>query len=140
LYFNWLFAYTEFVQFPVNMAKRVLIVDDNEHLRVILASILRFSGYEIFEAESGTQAIEKALSAKPNLILLDLDLTDMSGLDAARVIRKNSTTANIPIIACSAWSGREWREKALSAGMDDYLQKPIPSAVIKAKIEQFIRP
>ena len=122
------------------MVKRVLIVDDNEHLRVILASILRFSGYEILEADSGTQAIEKALSAKPNLILLDLDLTDMSGLDAARVIRKNSTTANIPIIACSAWSGREWREKALSAGMDDYLQKPIPSAVIKAKIEQFIRP
>jgi CheY-like chemotaxis protein len=137
LYFNWLFAYTEFL---LNMAKRVLIVDDNEHLRVILASILRFSGYEILEAESGTQAIEKALSAKPNLILLDLDLTDMSGLDAARVIRKNSTTASIPIIACSAWSGREWREKALSAGMVDYLQKPIPSAVIKAKIEQFIRP
>ena len=122
------------------MAKRVLIVDDNEHLRVILASILRYSGYEILEAESGTQAIEKALSAKPNLILLDLDLTDMSGLDAARVIRKNSTTASIPIIACSAWSGKEWREKALRAGMVDYLEKPIPSELIKAKIEQFIRP
>jgi len=122
------------------MAKSVLIVDDNEHLRVILASILRFSGYEILEAENGTQAIEKALSAKPNLILLDLDLTDMSGLDAARVIRKNSTTASIPIIACSAWSGKEWREKAMRAGMVDYLQKPIPSELIKAKIEQFIRP
>jgi len=122
------------------MVKRVLIVDDNEHLRVILASILRFSGYEILEADSGTQAIEKALSAKPNLILLDLDLTDMSGLDAARVIRKNSTTASIPIIACSAWSGKEWREKALRAGMVDYLEKPIPSELIKAKIEQFIRP
>lgn len=122
------------------MAKSVLIVDDNEHLRVILASILRYSGYEILEAESGTQAIEKALSAKPNLILLDLDLTDMSGLDAARVIRKNSTTASIPIIACSAWSGKEWREKALRAGMVDYLQKPIPSELIKAKIERFIRP
>ena len=85
-----------------DMAKTVLIVDDHEHLRHILASILRFSGYEILEAGTGTQAIEKAVSAKPNLILLDLDLPDITGIDAARVIKKNPTTANIPIVACSA--------------------------------------
>jgi CheY-like chemotaxis protein len=66
------------------MAKRILIVDDNEHLRQILSSILRFSGYEISEAATGTQAIEKAVSAKPNLILMDLDLPDMTGADAAK--------------------------------------------------------
>ena len=122
------------------MAKSVLIVEDNEHLRQILASILRFSGYEILEAQTGTEAIEKALSAKPDLILLDLDLPDMTGIDAAKAIKKNSTTARIPIIACSAWSGRDLREEALDAGMVDYLQKPIPSDLIKAKIEEFILP
>jgi hypothetical protein len=66
------------------MAKRVLIVEDNEHLRQILVSILRFSGYDILEARTGTQAIEKALAAKPNLILLDLDLPDPVGLRSSR--------------------------------------------------------
>jgi two-component system, cell cycle response regulator DivK len=122
------------------MAKSVLIVEDNEHLRQILASILRFSGYDILEARTGTQAIEKALAAKPNLILLDLDLPDMNGIATAKAIKKNSTTARIPIIACSAWTRRELKEEALHAGMVDYLQKPIPSELIKAKIEEFILP
>jgi two-component system, cell cycle response regulator DivK len=122
------------------MAKSVLIVEDNEHLRQILASILRFSGYEILEAGTGTQAIEKALAAKPKLILLDLDLPDMTGIATAKAIKKNSTTALIPIIACSAWTMRELREEALHAGIADYLQKPISSKLIKAKIEEFILP
>ncbi|TMA93590.1 MAG: response regulator [Deltaproteobacteria bacterium] len=116
------------------MAKSVLIIEDNEHVREIFVSMLRSAGYEILDAGTGTQGIEKALSAKPNLILLDLDLPDMTGMDTARAIRKNSTTAHIPIIACSAWSGREWREEALRAGMVEYLQKPIPSELIKAKV------
>jgi len=85
------------------MAKKILIVDDNEHLRTILASILQFSGYEISEAATGTQAIEKAVSAKPNLILLDLELPDMTGADAAQAISKDPRTARIPIVGCSAF-------------------------------------
>jgi two-component system, cell cycle response regulator DivK len=122
------------------MAKSVLIIEDNEHVREIFVSMLRSAGYEMLDAGTGTQGIEKALSAKPNLILLDLDLPDMTGMDTARAIRKNSTTAHIPIIACSAWSGREWREEALRAGMVEYLQKPIPSELIKAKVREFILP
>jgi two-component system cell cycle response regulator DivK len=122
------------------MAKSVLIIEDNEHVREIFVSMLRSAGYEMLDAGTGTQGIEKALSAKPNLILLDLDLPDMTGMDTAKAIRKNSTTAHIPIIACSAWSGREWREEALQAGMVEYLQKPIPSELIKAKVREFILP
>jgi two-component system, cell cycle response regulator DivK len=122
------------------MAKSVLIIEDNEHVREIFVSMLRSAGYEMLDAGTGTQGIEKALSAKPNLILLDLDLPDMTGMDTAKAIRKNSTTAHIPIIACSAWSGREWREEALRAGMVEYLQKPIPSELVKAKVSEFILP
>ena len=122
------------------MVKSVLIIEDNEHVREIFVSMLRSAGYEMLDAGTGTQGIEKALSAKPNLILLDLDLPDMTGMDTAKAIRKNSTTAHIPIIACSAWSGREWREEALRAGMVEYLQKPIPSELIKAKVSEFILP
>ena len=63
--------------------KSVLIVDDNQHLREILSAILTFSGYEISSAATGTQAINKALSEKPNLILMELELPDMSGAEAA---------------------------------------------------------
>jgi CheY-like chemotaxis protein len=120
------------------MAKRILIVDDNEHLRQILSSILRFSGYEISEAGTGTQAIEKAVSAKPNLILLDLNLPDMTGADVSKAICKDQRTAGIRIVGCSAYLGLEWREVALRAGMVDYLEKPISAAAIEAVVEQLI--
>jgi CheY-like chemotaxis protein len=120
------------------MAKRILIVDDNEHLRQILSSILRFSGYEISEAATSTQAIEKAVSARPNLILLDLNLPDMTGTDVSKAICKDQRTAGIPIVGCSAYLGLEWREVALRAGMVDYLEKPISAAAIEAVVEQLI--
>jgi CheY-like chemotaxis protein len=120
------------------MAKRILIVDDNEHLRQILSSILRFSGYEISEAGTGTQAIEKAVSAKPNLILLDLNLPDMTGTDVSKAICKDQRTAGIPIVGCSAFLGLEWREVALRAGMVDDLEKPVHAAAIRRKIQKFV--
>jgi CheY-like chemotaxis protein len=122
------------------MGKSVLIVDDNDHLRQILASILRFSGYQVSEAVSGIEAIDKAVLVKPSLILLDLSLPDMSGITAARAIKKNRLTTEIPIIAFSAYSREEEMEDALRAGIVDYLQKPIPAALIKAKIQEFILP
>ena len=120
------------------MAKKILIVEDNQHLREILASVLHTSGYAILEAATGAQGIEKAVAEKPNLIILDLDLPDITGIDAARTLKNNPTTADIPIIACSALSGAEWREEALRVGIIDYLQKPISLAVIKEKIEEYI--
>jgi two-component system cell cycle response regulator DivK len=122
------------------MAKSVLVVDDNEHVRKIFVSILRFSGYEIVEAESGTEAIEKAASAQPHLILLDLVLPDMNGIDVARSIKRNKRSAHIPIIACSAYPSGEEMEDSLSVGMVDYLQKPISSKRLIASIESFILP
>jgi|SRR6266496_4148520 CheY-like chemotaxis protein len=122
------------------MPKSVLIVDDNDYLREIFSSILRFSGYEIVEAESGAEAIEKAAAAKPHLILLDLALPDMNGIDVARSIKRNQRSAHIPIIVCSASSTEGEKEDSLSAGVVDYLQKPISSQVLKAKIEKFILP
>lgn len=120
------------------MAKNVLIVDDNEHLRQILASVLRNSGYEVSEAATGDQAIASAVSENPQLILMDLDLPDMSGAEAARAIKNHSAMSDVPIIGCSAYLGCEFREEALRAGMVDYLEKPISPSIIRAKIKQFI--
>ena len=84
------------------MPKKVLIVEDNRYLREILASILHSSGYVIMEAATGLQGVEIALAEQPTLILLDLDLPDITGIETARVLKENPLTTDIPIIACSA--------------------------------------
>lgn len=117
---------------------RVLVVEDNEHLRRIIPSFLQLLGYVTIVAANGAEAIEKAISAKPDLILLDLNLPDMVGHAVARAIRKNRLSAHIPIIGCSAYSTADERDEALRAGMVDYLQKPISSERFKETIERFI--
>lgn len=120
------------------MKQTILIVDDNEHLREILAVILRYSGYEIIDVGTGSQAIQQAAAVKPNLILLDLDLPDITGIDLAKRLKASPGTAHIPIVACSAANGWEWRDAALVAGIAEYLQKPIPLPLIKKTISKHI--
>jgi len=120
------------------VAQKILIVDDHEHLRHILASILRVRGYEIHEAGTAAQGIERALSTQPHLILMDIQLPDFSGLEAARLIRQNPASAHIPIVGCTAVFGPEMRPQALAVGMVEYLQKPISSALLIATVAKFI--
>ncbi len=83
-------------------AKHVLIVEDNPHLRRILAGALEHRGYTISEATTGDEAIVTASKESPKLILLDLSLPDMTGTEAARALKQNPQTAHIPIVGCSA--------------------------------------
>ena len=123
------------------MAKRILVVEDRDDSRTILVAILtRLCAYETIEAANGTEAVEKAAAEKPNLILMDLDLPDISGIDAAKALKENPNTAHIPIIAQTAWSWRQWKEKVLKVGMVDYLEKPVSIDLMKSTIEKFILP
>jgi two-component system, cell cycle response regulator DivK len=123
------------------MSNRILVVEDRDDLRTILVSILkRFCGYETIEAANGAEAIEKAVAEKPDLILMDLDLPDISGIDAAKAVKENPNTAHIPIVAQTAWSSRQWKGKVLKIGMVDYLEKPVSMELMKATIEKFILP
>jgi two-component system cell cycle response regulator DivK len=123
------------------MSKRILVVEDRDDSRMILVAMLsRFCGYETIEAANGAEAIEKAVAEKPDLILMDLDLPDISGIDAAKAVKENPNTAHIPIVAQTAWSSRQWKGKVLRIGMVDYLEKPVSMELIKATIEKFILP
>ena len=122
------------------MAKRILVVEDNEDSRFVLVSTLHRIGYETIEARTGTEGVKKALSEKPDLIVMDLGLPGMSGIDAAKAIKENLTTAHIPIIAHSAWSPSRWKEEVLKVGMVDYLEKPVSPELMKTTIEKFIGP
>jgi len=117
---------------------RILIVEDNEDLRKMLAWVLQPHGYETLQAATGKEGIEKAIAAQPGLILLDIRLPDMNGVDVARAIKTNTRTAHIPIVGWSAYFGERWREEALRAGMVAYMEKPLSVPVIEATITQFV--
>ena len=106
----------------------------------MLVWFLQPRGYETLQAATGKEAIERAIVAQPSLILLDLHLPDMDGMDAVRAIKKDQRTALIPIVGWSAYLGEHWREEALRAGMVAYMEKPLSAPVIEATIKQFILP
>ena len=84
------------------MTASILIADDNEDLRKVLAWLLQPRGYDILQAATGSEAIETAIAAQPGLILLDIRLPDMNGVDVARAIKKDQRIAHIPIVGWSA--------------------------------------
>ena len=118
------------------MTGRVLIVEDNEQLRIILCARLAQLGYQPIQARDGAQALEKVFTTRPDLVLLDLSLPDMPGHDVARAIL--TICAHLPIVACSAHSAYDEGENALRAGMVAYLQKPIHAGDFGEIIERFI--
>ena len=120
-------------------AARILVVDDSDDVRSFLVLLLeRSGGYETLEAGTGVEAVEKAISEKPDLILMDIKLPDINGFDATEAIKNNPGAAQIPIVAFSALFSVEWKQKALKAGMVAYLQKPIKLQLLMETIQKFI--
>ena len=120
-------------------AGRVLVVDDSDDVRSFLVLLLeRSGGYETLEAATGEEAVEKAISRRPDLILMDIRLPGISGVAATEAIKNNPSAAQIPIIAFSALLSVEWKQKALKAGMVAYLQKPVALKILMETIQKFI--
>lgn len=109
----------------LNLRKKILIVDDNEDSRELVIKVLKHSGYQIVQAVDGEEALAKVVSEKPDLILMDRSLPKLDGLEVARRLKSNAETSNIPIVALTAHAMRGDREKALAAGCDGYIPKPI---------------
>ena len=121
-------------------AKKILIVEDHKDSRDVLVALLRFSGYQIAEAGNGLQALEKARSETPDLIVMDLQLPGMMGIEAAKILKEDESTAHIPIIAYTALLNENLREEALKAGVKSFLDKPASMELIKETIQKYIVP
>ena len=105
--------------------KRILIVEDNDIDVRLLKDILETRGYNILQTKEGLEAIKLAVVNLPDLILLDIQLPDMSGLEVARRLRGDKRSKQIPIIAVTAFA-MGWHEReALDSGCDAYISKPI---------------
>jgi len=118
--------------------KRVLIVEDNEANLYLIRFILQKNGYEVIEAREGIQGVELATKEKPDLIIMDIQLPDINGLEVVRRIRASETDLKIPIVALTSYAMVGDREKALAAGCTGYIEKPIDPDTFMAEIEKFL--
>jgi CheY-like chemotaxis protein len=107
------------------MARKILIVDDNSDCRCILARYLHRLGYDTLQAENSGQAIRKAITEHPDLILTDFRLPDMHAVDAVAILKRDPSAAKIPIVVLTGMADARYKRQAIKAGVAKYLLKPI---------------
>jgi CheY-like chemotaxis protein len=118
---------------------RILLVEDNETNCDMLQRRLQRLGYEVAEAGNGVSGIAAAQSDAPDVILMDLNLPEMDGWEAARRLKADAVTREIPIIALTAYASESDRAKAIEAGCDDYETKPLDLEQLLKKIRALTR-
>ena len=116
----------------------ILIIDDNKDLASIFAEYLNILGYEALAVNNGREGIEKATEHKPDLILCDIGMAGMDGYDVARYIRNDEDLKDSLLIAISGYSSDVDVERALDAGFDKHLSKPLDLEDIRKTVEEFI--
>ena len=119
---------------------RILIVEDDPFSRDILSRRLTRRGYEVLEAHDGAEGILVAQTRLPDLILMDIDLAEIDGLEATRRLKKDKVTTHIPIIALTAYAMAEDRSRARQVGCDDFDTKPVDLSRLLEKIIRLLPP
>ena len=104
---------------------QVLVVEDNKKNMKLFRDVLQASGYRLLEATTGERAIELAAEHQPNLVLMNIQLPDLDGVDALGRLRADARTASIPVVALTAQAMHGDRERFLDAGFDAYISKPV---------------
>lgn len=120
------------------MNKKILVVDDNEDNRQILIDLLSAAGYEVIEAHNGFDAVAIAAREVPALVLMDIQLPGMDGLEATRRIKVQPALARIPVIAVTSYALAGDDRKAADAGCDDYVTKPFSPRALLAKVRTIL--
>ena len=118
--------------------KSILIVEDKASSRELLRTVLENQGFTVIEAADGGQALQKARTDLPDLILLDLQIPIRNGYEVLRQLRQEPQFATIPIVAVTASAMQGDREKALAAGFNAYLTKPLPLNHLRSEIQRLL--
>lgn len=115
-----------------------LVVEDFEDSRFMMRRLLEMAGHQVVEASDGEQAVKLALQERPALILMDLSLPKLDGLEATRRIRELRGLGTVPIVAVSAHDSPETRSEALEAGCNEYVTKPIDFDQLSSLLDRFL--
>jgi two-component system cell cycle response regulator DivK len=122
-----------------DLPKKILIVDDNQDSRELVVKVLKTKGYQTIEAVDGEEALEKAVVERPDLILMDRSLPKIDGYEVTRRLKGQEEFKDIPIVALTAHAMRGDREKALEAGCEGYISKPINVRELPSQIGSYLR-
>lgn len=122
------------------MKKRILYIEDNAQNLYLVTFILEKNGYEVHSAVDGREGISSATALRPDLILLDIQLPLMDGYAVARQLRANPDLTRIPIVAVTSYAMAGDRDKALAAGCNGYIEKPINPDTFMQQVEQHLLP
>jgi two-component system chemotaxis response regulator CheY len=117
---------------------KILIVDDDKTTRKLLSLYLKGSGFEVVTAENGLNALEKLGSDTFQLVLTDLNMPFMDGIEFLKAMKSNPGTSHIPALMLTTETDEEERQRAIDAGADGYLSKPVTAEVVAAKIRQMV--
>lgn len=120
------------------MSKTVMIVEDNELNMKLFHDLLEANGYRTIQTRNGTEALDLARNHKPDLILMDIQLPEISGLDVTRWIKEDDTIRHIPIIAVTAFAMKGDEDKIRQGGCEAYIAKPISVAKFLETIQRFL--
>ena len=116
--------------------KTILLVEDNEDNRIIYATALRYAGYNVLEAITGTDGVYQTRTHLPDLVLMDISVPELDGWEATSILKADPATKHIPIIAVTAHALPGDRERSFQAGCDGYLAKPIPPAMLLTEVDK----
>src|SRR5262249_35840677 len=120
--------------------KRILIVEDDRLSLIVLRQLLTAQGHEILHSSEGWDGINRARNEQPDLIVMDINLPDISGFDATLLLKKDDQTKNIPIVAVTAFVTPADKANALRSGCDAYIPKPVNISNLLGTIETFLSP
>lgn len=121
------------------MRKKILIVDDDASGRYMLSFLLRSHNYEILEANNGFEGLDKAHELKPDAILLDIQMPEMDGFEVCTRLKMEEKMKQIPIILFTSFSQAGHKKRAIEAGADGYIEKPVNPDVFVSQVESIIK-
>jgi two-component system alkaline phosphatase synthesis response regulator PhoP len=121
------------------MPKTILVVDDEQDIRDLLAYNLKQDGFAVVQAANGREALAQVASAKPDLVILDIMMPELDGFETCRAIRTNPETRHLPVIFLTARSAEIDQILSLELGADDYVQKPVSPRVLVARVKSLLR-
>lgn len=116
----------------------ILVVEDNARNLKLIRDVLDFAGFEVVAASSAEEGLAIALERPPDLVLMDLQLPGIDGTEALRLLRGSPRTESVPVVAVTAFAMKDDRERALIAGFDGYLEKPISVRALPTQVRGFL--
>jgi two-component system cell cycle response regulator DivK len=118
---------------------KVLYIEDNPDNMILVRRVLEIEGYQVIAAATGTEGLTKAIEDSPDIIITDINLPDIDGYEITNNLKKDKTTAHIPVIAMTANVMKKDQEHVFNAGCDGYISKPIDVDELPEQIESFLK-